>query len=159
MRISHLIEEQTDPKKVFLQMMEDFLPIAMDVIGLQDLPDFKLVTRIPNAEQPTFGKFVDHENRIYIALEDRHPLDILRTLAHELVHYKQGIEHDLEADSGRTGSPEENEAHMLAGIVMRYFNKAYPQYFDTEAFDIKESEVPRFTALEWAAMEGGHSIK
>jgi hypothetical protein len=155
MRIKHLIEEQQDPKKVFLKMMKDFLPIAMDVIGLETLPDFKLVVRVPDTEQPTFGKFVNEENRIYLCIEDRHPLDVLRTLAHELVHYKQGVEHELETDSGRTGSPEENEAHMLAGIVMRYFDKAHPEYFNTEAIDIKER---KFTALQLAIMEGGHSL-
>lgn len=155
MRIKHLIEEQQDPKKVFLEMMKDFLPIAMDVIGLKDLPDFKLVTKVPDTAQPTFGKFVNEENRIYVALEDRHPLDILRTLAHELVHYKQGVEHELASGSGQTGSPEENEAHMLAGIVMRYFDKAHPEYFNTEAIDIREG---KFTALQLAIMEGGHSL-
>ena len=139
MRIQHLIEEQQDPKKVFHKMIKDFLPIAMDVIGLKTLPDIKLVVSVPDTDQPTFGKFVNEENRIYLSIEDRHPLDILRTLAHELVHYKQGIEHELEADSGRTGSPEENEANMLGGIVMRYFNKAHPEYFDIEAIDVKEN--------------------
>ena len=159
MRISHLIEKQTDPKENFPQMMGDFLPIAMDVIGLKDLPDIKLVKRVVSPDQPTFGKFVNEENRIYLALEDRHPIDIFRTLAHELVHYKQGTEHQLASGSGKTGSAEENEAHMLAGIVMRYFDKAFPQYFNSKALDIEEGKPPKFTALEWAAMEGGHSIK
>jgi hypothetical protein len=139
MRIKHLIEQQKDPKKVFVKMMRDFLPIAMDVIGLKTLPDFKLEVRVSDTEQPTFGKFVNEENRIYIGIEDRHPLDVLRTLAHELVHYKQGTEHELATGSGRTGSPEENEAHMLAGIVMRYFDKAHPEYFDVETIDVKEN--------------------
>lgn len=136
MRIEQLIEKKLDPKELFPEMMESFLPIAMDVIGLKYLPDIKLVLKVPSPEQPTFGKFVNEENRIYLALEDRHPLDILRTLAHELVHFKQGTEHKLDPNSGRTGSPQENEAHMLAGIVMRYFGKAHPEYFNSEAIDL-----------------------
>jgi Zn-dependent peptidase ImmA (M78 family) len=58
---------------------------------------------------------------------NRHPNDILRTIAHELVHYKQDTEHRLEPDSGTTGSPEENQANAVAGIVMRHFNKQYPE--------------------------------
>ena len=77
--------------------------------------------------QATFGRFVNDENVIHLAIADRHPLDTLRTLAHELVHYKQFTEHELNHDSGTTGSPEENEAHAIAGIIMRHFNKAYPE--------------------------------
>ena len=29
--------------------------------------------------------------------------------------------------SGETGSPIENEAHVIAGIIMRHFNKKYPE--------------------------------
>ena len=53
-------------------------------------------------------------------------LDVLRTLAHELTHYKQYLKKQLNKDSGKTGSPQENEAHAKAGIIMRHFNKLYP---------------------------------
>jgi hypothetical protein len=63
---------------------------------------------------------------------NRHPNDILRTIAHELTHYKQDTEHQLDSESGRTGSPIENEAHATAGIVMRHFNKQYPEYLNSK---------------------------
>jgi hypothetical protein len=130
MRIQQLLENrELDPKDNFLEMMRNFLPLAMNIIGLKDLPKFTLVKKVPDAVQPTFGKYVDDESRIYLSIEDRHPIDILRTLAHELTHYKQGVDHKLGPDSGRTGSPEENEAHQVAGVVMRHFDKAFPQYF------------------------------
>jgi hypothetical protein len=128
MRITELVES-TDPKDNFIEIMRKFLPLAMKIIGLKDLPDFKLVKKVPDDQQPTFGKFVNHERRIYLSIEDRHPIDVLRTLAHELTHYKQGADQRLGPDSGRTGSPEENEAHQVAGIVMRHFDKQYPEYF------------------------------
>ena len=30
--------------------------------------------------------------------------------------------------AGDTGSPEENEANAMAGVIMRHFNKRYPEY-------------------------------
>ena len=139
MRITDLIEQEVDPKTNFIQMMKDFLPLAMNIIGLKNLPDFKLVVKVDSPEQPTFGKFVNKENKIYLAIEDRHPIDILRTLAHELVHFHQGIEHELAGNSGETGSPQENQAHEIAGIVMRHFGKEFSEYYNDEAVDVIEN--------------------
>jgi len=111
-----------------MDMMPFFLPLACKELKLDHVPKIKLLKNIEDEEQPTFGKFVDDENTIYLALENRHPVDILRTLAHEMTHYKQGTEHELAAGSGRTGSPEENEANTVAGIIMRNFNKAHPEF-------------------------------
>ena len=80
--------------------------------------------------------FSKDENKIYLGIEERHPLDVIRTLAHELVHFKQGMEHRLDDTSGNTGSPIENEAHEVAGIIMRNFNKRHPEYFKLSAVDV-----------------------
>ena len=136
MRIQQLLESKQEPD--FPKILKDFLPLAMKELGIDKLPRIKLELRIADNEQPTFGKFVNDENVIYLAIEDRHPLDILRTLAHELTHFKQGAEHRLNAKSGETGSPIENEAHEMAGIIMRNFNKLRPQYFNFSAINLKE---------------------
>jgi Zn-dependent peptidase ImmA (M78 family) len=49
--------------------------------------------------------------------------DILRTLAHELVHRKQEEDGRLDINSGKTGSPIEDEANAMAGILLRNFGK------------------------------------
>lgn len=139
MKIQELLtEERKTTSNEFMNLLRDFLPLAMKHLNITSLPDFKLVARVPDDEQPTFGKFVPDENRIYLAIEQRHPLDILRTLAHELTHFRQGIEHKLGPDSGETGSPAENEAHEVAGVIMRHFNKEHPQYFQDQAIHLSE---------------------
>jgi hypothetical protein len=137
MRFRELTESKDNSN--FMQILADFLPVAMEEIGLDHLPKIKLVAEVPDTDQPTFGKY-DHTNKvIWLAIRQRHPLDIIRTLGHEMVHYRQGVEDKLNADSGRTGSPEENEAHEVAGIVMRNFGKAHPQYFKSGAVELKEN--------------------
>lgn len=125
-------QSMTDHKNNFMEMFERFLPVAMKYIELTSLPKMKFEPHIQDADQPTFGKYVNGEHILHVALLNRHPNDILRTVAHELVHYKQDTEHKLEPDSGRTGSPIENEAHAIAGIVMRHFNKKYPEYLTSK---------------------------
>ena len=136
MKIVELVESiEQEPNLV--EMLGKFLPLAMKELDINVLPKIKLVLHIEDAEQPTFGKFVNEDSVIYLGIEDRHPLDILRTLAHELVHFKQGEEHRLDAHSGETGSPIENEAHEIAGVIMRNFNKQNPQFFKASAVNIR----------------------
>jgi hypothetical protein len=132
-------QEFTQPlnqKKLFVEMFEKFLPIAMQHIGLTSLPEIKFQARMHDDEQPTFGKYVSGDHVLHVSLLNRHPNDILRTLAHELVHYRQDTEHTLQQDSGSTGSPAENEANALAGVVMRHFNKQYPEYLSSSPITI-----------------------
>jgi len=126
MRAKQFIFE--DQRTDVVQMFKDFLPVAMEVLELDNLPKMKFVSILQQDIQPSFGEYDPDNNSLTIALVNRHPNDILRTVAHELVHHKQNVTGQLKPDSGRTGSPEENQAHVLAGIIMRFFNKKYPQY-------------------------------
>jgi Zn-dependent peptidase ImmA (M78 family) len=49
--------------------------------------------------------------------------DLLRTLAHELVHRKQDEDGRIDHNSGETGSEIENEANAQAGVLLRKFGK------------------------------------
>jgi hypothetical protein len=56
--------------------------------------------------------------------------DILRTLAHELVHHHQKLNGD-ELD-GEDGSDTENEANARAGVIMRKFGRENPEIFENK---------------------------
>ena len=133
------VSEDTDNKPQLMTAFTKFLPLAMHALALKKLPKIKLEKIIIDHEQPTFGKYDDGEQIIYLAIENRHALDILRTLAHELVHFKQNTEHRLDVDSGGTGSEIENEANAQAAIIMRHFNKKYPEFFKDSAVDLESN--------------------
>jgi len=129
MRAKQFITESAgESKERFVEMFSKFLPLAMQYLQLDNLPKIVFKQNIKSTGQPTFGMYVNGEHTLYVALTNRHPNDILRTIAHELTHFKQDTEHKLHDESGTTGSPEENEANAMAGIVMRHFNKKYPEY-------------------------------
>jgi predicted chitinase/pyrimidine deaminase RibD-like protein/LysM repeat protein len=142
-----------EDKNVELDLMaafKDFLPLVMAVLKIDKLPPIKLVKDIPG-EQPSFGGFNQDTGKIYLQITNRHPIDIFRTLAHELVHFKQDTEHKLDNDSGKTGSPAENEANATAGIVMRHFNKRYPQYLSHRPLikeDVSDYEIHDYEKLD-----------
>jgi hypothetical protein len=76
----------------------------------------------------TFG--IMNDNVIYVSIINRHPIDILRTLAHEYVHYKQYMERGPQSRSSRAGSPTENQANAKAGELMRRYGQLHPDLFD-----------------------------
>jgi hypothetical protein len=106
-------------------MITHLLHLCKNELGLDQLPDIHMVDQPTVSGGTSFGQFTD--DGIEIVTKDRHPMDIMRTLAHELVHWKQR-QNGMKMD-GSDGSETENEANSIAGIIMRKFGKQYPQYF------------------------------
>jgi Zn-dependent peptidase ImmA (M78 family) len=128
MRARQFIVEGAGENANVVEMFKKFLPLAMEVLEIDSLPKMHFAPELNTGDQPSFGMYAPDDNLLAVALSNRHPVDILRTVAHELQHYKQDTEHQLDDESGTTGSAEENEANAMAGIVMRHFNKQYPEY-------------------------------
>lgn len=128
MKIQDLLFEGRESKATFVDMFKKFLPLAMEILEIDSLPKMNFEPEVHSGGQPSFGMYVNGDNILHVAILNRHPVDILRTVAHELVHYRQDIRGELNDDSGRTGSPEENQAHEIAGVIMRHFNKRYPEF-------------------------------
>jgi hypothetical protein len=106
--------------------------MVMSELELTHLPKIKLSHVLDSQGQPSFGGFIPDDKSIRLAVDGRHPVDICRTLAHELVHFKQNENNQLNPDSGETGSDEENEANSVAGIIMRKFSKQFPEYINNQ---------------------------
>ena len=109
-------------------VFRDFLLLCKEELDLEKMPPIEW--QIDDGEKQTsFGSFNSENNAIKISIKNRHPNDIMRTLAHELVHYRQQLDGRIKPNSGETGSPIENEAHAIAGIIMRKFNHSHPRAF------------------------------
>jgi Zn-dependent peptidase ImmA (M78 family) len=76
-----------------------------------------------------FGE-ISNKNVIHLSIINRHPVDIMRTLAHEFVHYKQHIEKGLSRKSSHVGSLIEDQANLKAGELIRKYGQLHPELFD-----------------------------
>lgn len=76
----------------------------------------------------TFGQISD-DNVVHLSIINRHPVDVLRTVSHEYVHYKQYIEKRIPKIS-KAGSPVENEANAKAGEIIRKYCESHPELFN-----------------------------
>ena len=138
--------EDHNNEPVFIQALRDFLPVALKVLNLKQVPKIVLRKELHDTNVPTFGRFTNEEKVVYCVINNRHPNDILRTLAHEMAHYGQGQEHELSAGSWHTGSPVENDAHVKAGIIMRHFNTEFPKYLKAAPIVLPDQKVEE----EWS---------
>lgn len=131
------IFEMVSPTKVdFVDMLSKVLPMIAEELHLDGIPRIVLKKDIDDGEQPTFGHY-DHENNIItLAINNRHPIDIVRTLAHEMVHFKQNMDGRITPASGETGSPIENEANLIAGVIMRKINKTHPEFLRSSCISL-----------------------
>lgn len=129
MNVIELFEELEPINNLTLiDALKDFLPMAVKHLGLPGIPKINLVKHIDKSNVPTFGRFTNEDDVISVAINMRNPNDVIRTIAHELAHFKQRLENELAGGSWHTGSPEEDQANAQAGIMMRNFNSKYPQY-------------------------------
>ena len=141
MKVREILTESKNDGSDLISAIGNFLPIAMKHLGIKTLPKIKFGKNVGGKhDQPTFGVYHHDSQRIIeLDIDQRHPIDIIRTLAHELVHYKQDLQGRLDDTSWQTGSPTENEAHEEAGVIMRNFDKMYPDLLKTaKAVSIKK---------------------
>ena len=115
------------PSEIILEkMITHLVDMCKNELGLDTIPEIRLIDDQPTVNGgASFGEFTD--NGIEVVIAGRHPIDVMRTLAHELVHYKQRMAGE-EMD-GSDGSNTENDANAKAGVIMRRFGKEYPECF------------------------------
>jgi hypothetical protein len=107
------------------KMISQLLELCKSELDLNELPSIELIDEPTVGGGTSFGEFSNNE--IKVVISERHPMDVMRTLAHELVHWKQQLE-GLKLD-GSDGSNIENQANAVAGVIMRKFAKQHPECF------------------------------
>ena len=119
------LNEELLPNDKKNEIINDFVKYVSEKLGFNNvIPKIKLSYDENDAqEMKSFGEFNPEDNTILVVAANRNLADVLRTIAHELVHQKQKEDGKLKPNSGETGSPEENEANSLAGVFLREFGK------------------------------------
>jgi hypothetical protein len=113
------------------ELVKEFMKHVKNELKLDSLPKINFSDDSQEAvKHGSWGGYKTGDKSIRIVTAKRHPADIFRTLAHELVHYKQDITGRLQAGDGKTGSDIENEANSRAAIIMRNFAEAKPSLFE-----------------------------
>jgi predicted ABC-type ATPase len=128
-----LLEEKGISRKDFHDKLMSFIDFTCNHLGIDEKPTIQYKEDGKEGHQPSFASYSPGDKVVSILTKNRHPMDVFRSVAHELVHHKQNLDGRLGkniAKEGATGSKIENEANSEAGKVMRYFGRENPFYFD-----------------------------
>ena len=112
------------------EILKDFVDFCIKELKIEQMPRISL-RKDPQwpVVHKTFGRYIDDKKMLEVSWGQRHIMDVLRTVAHELTHKRQHEREAVPASAGETGSPYENEANARAGVLMRDYARLHPDYF------------------------------
>ena len=103
--------------------MGRYLKYAIGELGLEDKPiKIRLLGKAPN-EPITTGAYSPHDKTISAICANRHFVDYMRTISHELTHMKQDYEGKVGQPHPEIGGEIEDEANIYSGRITKYFIK------------------------------------
>lgn len=111
-------------------IVDDFIEFGKKELSLGD--GFRVNLTDNGDDIETLANYDMIDGEINVLTRDRATPDIIRSIAHEMVHHKQNERGDLRGnpDEGEDGSPWEDEANAKAGELLRVFGKQYPEIYD-----------------------------
>ena len=110
----------------------NFIQYCIDELGIETRPNIKIGDDHSKAqEHRAMGYYSPGLNYIWVLRGDRVPADWYRTLAHELVHWRQ---RELgQGLDGSDGSDIENEANSKAAVLLRAWGRETPEIYVLDA--------------------------
>ena len=129
--LASLLKEKTSNSKQ--NSINHFVEFASKRLNLKETPKVNLMSgnQFKN-ELAALGGYDPSSKEIFVATDKRLTADILRTIAHEMVHRKQeekGFLKNIDKD-GAAGSKIENQANSIAGILMREYGKVNKEIYN-----------------------------
>jgi cytidylate kinase/Zn-dependent peptidase ImmA (M78 family) len=112
--------------------LKPFVKFCIQSLELKSVPKIVITNKKLDG---TFGYYNTATKTLTVSLNDRHEADVMRTLAHELVHLAQD-EQNQDID-GSDGSKHENQANAVAGVIMRKWADKDPSLFETPVQELK----------------------
>ena len=124
--------------------IQHFIEFATKRLKLKETPKVTLLSGNEYSnEKSSLGGYNPGTKEIFVSTDNRLTADILRTIAHEMVHRKQdelGLVKD-EIKDGADGSPIENQAHAVAGILMREYGRINKQIYNENLDEMGSNDV------------------
>lgn len=128
-----------------LQHVQKFVSFATKHLKLKGQPHIRFVGSEEDEKQ-AFGHSKGKE--VVVRVTNRHPIDVMRTLAHELTHFRQG-------NSKASDQSREDNANAIAGRIMRDYDTKYPKTFKAKPIS-EEGEGGTTSALPGNNAGAGH---
>ena len=124
LREALITKEESD-----IRVIADFTNFAKEFLGINDGIQIKLAfERTPDLKTTAY---YNSSGFLVVYAKDRAIIDVCRSIGHELQHHKQNLEGRLKdpIEDGADGSPIENEANAVAGVIIRKYGRLHPEIY------------------------------
>jgi len=134
-----------------VQHSEKFLPFAQQRMGFNKPVSINFLSDPENAKNP-LGKtayYDPNDMKIVVFVDKRHLKDIMRSLAHELVHHTQNCRGDLEGDNYTGPGYAQKDKHMrkMEGEAYLHGNLCFRDWEDSlkrENSEMNETKLRKY---------------
>lgn len=129
-----------------ISIIVDFINFCKDSLQLNEDPSIYFTEdRDWVLQRRSFGEYNTSKRSVTVYVKNRNTADIIRTLAHEMIHHKQQELGRIQRGSGKAGSDIENEANSLAGVLLREYGKMNELIYEMKKISSK-AENETFSA-------------
>lgn len=121
-----ILKNDVSDKKI----LEEFVSFAKNFLNIGD-KQIKIILTFKRTPDIKTTAYFNPSGEIKIYVKDRAIMDVCRSIAHELTHFKQSIYNELTntEEDGADGSEIENEANAKAGEIIRKFGRLHPEIY------------------------------
>lgn len=137
------------------QHLEKFVDFVKTELGIENDVNIRYQTDKDGIKTTAVYKYQDdgdkefEQSEVKVYTKDRALQDIMRSVAHELVHHQQNERGDLEGKVSNVGGKIEDEANAVAGELLKKYGIEHPEIYGGE-----ESIEMEFTEEEEGSEDG-----
>ena len=107
--------------------LKDFIKYVAEKLRLDEIPQLEIADSGFSQHMKTFGVYFPDRESFTVEIHGRNIVDVLRTIAHELVHHRQ-----MEVGSTKPRTELEIEATAAAGMLVKLYCEKHPELYNTE---------------------------
>ena len=134
------LNEQVETKGVQFDSSEkntidDFVEFVKKELGIDNEVDVQLQNNKDGIKTTAVYKYQDEgdkdfeQSEIRVFALGRALVDVLRSIAHEMVHHKQNEDGELKGKHSNVGGPIEDEANAVAGEMIKAYGLDHPEIY------------------------------
>ena len=124
--------------------LENFVDLVVKELGIENEVNIDYTEDKSKVDTTAVYRYEDGENadienaEVTVYTKERALQDIMRSVAHELVHHHQNEEGELKGKIQNVGGPIEDEANAVAGELLKKYGLQHPEIYGEEGFPADE---------------------
>jgi len=124
--------------------LRSFVDLVVKELGIENEVNIDYTEDKSKVDTTAVYRYEDGENadienaEVTVYTKERALQDIMRSVAHELVHHHQNEEGELKGKIQNVGGPIEDEANAVAGELLKKYGLQHPEIYGEEEFSADE---------------------